>query len=304
MKLAVIDLGTNTCNLLIAEIYRKKFNILHQSKIGVKLGKGGINKKILTPKAFLRATSALKRHKKTIGGFNADKIIAIATSAVRDAENKLDFEAHLLKETGIKLETISGEREAELILKGVQLAFGNLTASSLIMDIGGGSNEFIELKNNELVWKESFPLGMARIIDQLSISDPITKDEVREIEAYFYSGLKNLWSQIKENSIEQLIGCSGAFDTIADLIDHTLPGTKSRQSQLIPLDAFNKIADKVIYSTKWEREQMPGMEPLRVEMIVPALIFIRFVICKLNIGKIIQTDFALREGILYEWIYD
>lgn len=304
MRLAVIDLGTNTCNLLIAETNQQQYTLLYQGKVGVKLGKGGINKNRLTPEAFERATQALKKHRETISQFGVDKVVTIATSAVRDAANKSDFEAHLLRETGLQLEIISGEREAELIFKGVRLAFVNLPDHTLIMDIGGGSNEFIETRNNQIFHKESFPLGMARALDQLPVSDPIKPNELESIERWFDTGMQSLWKQLDGKQVSQLIGCSGAFDTVADLIDSTAPGTKIRQQQIIELADFNRIADKVIYSTKAERDQMTGMEPLRVEMIVPALILIRLVIQKLGINKIIQTDYALREGILFEWIYD
>ena len=170
MKLAIIDLGTNTCNLLIAEITGKGYTLIHQSKVGVKLGKGGIHKNTLTPEAFDRATAALLTHKQTIARYSPDKVLTLATSAVRDAANQAEFTRHLLAETGLTLETISGEREAQLIFEGVQLALGELPNHSLIMDIGGGSNEFIEPQNNEVFWKASFPLGMARVLEQLPIS--------------------------------------------------------------------------------------------------------------------------------------
>ena len=302
MKLAVIDLGTNTCNLMVAEAGQGSYHILYQGKVGVKLGKGGIHKNLLTAEAFERAARALKGHRQTILAYGAEKIITIATSAVRDAANKAEFTAHLLKETGLQIKIISGDEEARLIFAGVKLAFGDLKGNNLILDIGGGSNEFIQTKNNDIIWKESFPLGMARVVEQFSISDPVTNDEIRAIEAYFHKGLDNLWKQNKETKTGQLIGCSGAFDTLADLIDQTAPGTKTRVSQKISLQDFERVCAEIIYSTKIQREQMTGMEPLRVEMIVPAVIFIRLVLKKLSIGKITQTDYALREGILHKWI--
>ena len=304
MRLAVIDLGTNTCNLLITEIEDRNYHLLYQGKVGVKLGKGGIHKKQLTPEAFNRAIDALKIHQSTIATFEADKVIAIATSAVRDADNKAEFAQALYNQTGLKLSIISGEEEARLIFQGVMLAFDEIPDNSLILDIGGGSNEFIQTKNNEVLWKESFPLGMARVVEQFSLSDPIFPDEIAAIEKWFDLGLNNLWHQLEETKVNGLIGCSGAFDTLADLIDNTPPGSKSRITQPIKLVDFMRVAEKIIYSTKSQREELPSMDPLRVEMIVPAFILIRLILKKLKITKITQTDFALREGLLREWIYD
>ncbi len=304
MRIAVIDLGTNTCNLLIAEIFGKEYKVLHHSKVGVKIGKSGIHKKILTDEAFERAQKAMEIHSTTIKKFAAHETIAIATSAVRDAENKNEFINFLKEKTGIQLQVISGDEEALLIFLGVRLALKHIPNESIILDIGGGSNEFIIPSKTSILWKESFPLGVSRIIEQYKISDPVLPEEISEIEAFFEKGLENLWVAIKERSFSQLIGCSGAFDTLADLIDQTEPGSKTRIQQSISMFDFERVCEKVINSTKKQREQMTGMEPLRIEMIVPAFIFIRLVAQKLKIKKIIQTDFALREGVLYNKIYN
>ncbi|MGV8091315.1 MAG: phosphatase [Mangrovibacterium sp.] len=302
MRLAIIDLGTNTCNLLIAEVEGKKYKILYQGKEGVKLGKGGINKNMLTLEAFQRAAAALKKHLQIIGRFQVAEVKTIATSAVRDAVNQDEFETYLQKETGLKLTVISGEEEAAVIFKGVKMAFGQIPGKSLILDIGGGSNELIWSEHNEIVWKKSFPLGMARVIEQFHISDPLKPEEAEAIEAYFNRGLTALWNQLDGKTIDCLIGCSGAFDTLADLLDETPPGTKFRITQDVGITDFEQISCKVIRSTANQREKMTGMDPLRLEMIVPSFIFIRLIIKRLNINRISQTGFSLREGVLYEQI--
>jgi len=335
MRIAVIDLGTNTCNLLVAEVKKGEYEtsmlrcnarvydnsfrqhgssirqlknklltyeILYQGKEGVKLGKGGIHKNMLTPEAFQRAEMALKKHLEVICRFQAAKVKIIATSAVRDAANKSDFESYLSKKTGLKLTIISGEEEAGLIFKGVKLAFGQIPPHSLILDIGGGSNEFILPAGNGIAWKKSFPLGMARIIEQFHISDPIKPEEADAIENYFSKELTGLWNQLEGKTIDRLIGCSGAFDTLADLLDETAPGTKFRITQDIHLIDFERISRNVIRSMASEREKMTGMDPLRLEMIIPSFIFIRLIVNRLNIKQITQTGFSLREGVLYEHI--
>jgi len=100
-----------------------------------------------------------------------------------------------------------------------------------------------------------------------------------------------------------LIGCSGAFDTLADIIDQTDPGTKTRIKQEIAADDFTRVYETLIQSTTAERTEMKGMESIRIEMIVPSVLFIKLVIDRLTIRKIYQTDFALREGVLYERIF-
>jgi len=302
-KIAIIDLGTNTCNLLIAQYQEKDYQIYFQGKEVVKLGKGGIKKNKLTEDGLERAITAINRHKEKIRHFDVSEVIVIATSAIRDAVNKDWFQNELEAATGYQLQIISGEKEAELIFNGVKLAFAEIENNTLILDIGGGSNEFILTENGQPVWKQSFPLGMARVIEQIPPSDPITSEEIEEINNWFSTGLQPLWERLNRAQISMLIGCSGAFDTIVDMIDRTEPGTKSRKQQKIKIAEFQEIYKLLIHSTTRERTSMKGLESIRIEMIVPSVMFIKLVVEKLNITKIYQTDFALREGVLYEKIF-
>lgn len=299
-RIAIIDLGTNTCNLLVADYNLKEYKIIWQGKEVVKLGKSGIHKNLIRSDAIERAVNAIAAHKVRTDKLKVDQIIAIATSAVRDADNKIEFCDSIYKKTGVRLQVISGEKEAELIFKGVLLATENLNEESLILDIGGGSNEFIIANGNEINWQESFPQGMARIIEQFEISEPIAKNQIAKIQDYFELGMKPFWEQLAVKQINQLIGCSGAFDTVVDLIDRTEPGSKFRKKQEISIEDFYLVYNLLIGSTAKERMQMKGMEQLRVEMIVPAVLLIELVVRKLGITKICQTDFALREGVLFE----
>jgi len=302
-RIAIIDLGTNTCNLLIAEYNHIAYNILYQGKEVVKLGKNGIDKNQLTPDGLERAILAIRKHQERIIKYNTYEVVTIATSAIREATNKVWFQQEIKEKTGLELIVISGEKEADLIFKGVKLAFDEIEDHSLILDIGGGSNEFILTKAGSPIWKDSFQLGMARIIEQIPPSDPITSDEIQQINNWFESRLEPLWKRLKNTNVSMMIGCSGAFDTLVDLIDQTDAGTKIRIRQEVTINDFYIIYEKLIASTTAERMKMKGMETIRVEMIVPSVIFIKMVIERLKIQKIFQTDFALREGVLYEQIF-
>ena len=303
-KIAIIDLGTNTCNLLIADYQDKSYQILYQGKEVVKLGKNGINKNQLTEEGLERAILAIRKHQERISQFNISEVVIIATSAIREATNKEWFQQRIKANTGIELQIISGAKEAQLIFDGAKLAFDKIVDQTLILDIGGGSNEFILTQNNEPIWKQSFPLGMARVIEQIPISDPITLEEINQVNNWFSSRLELLWQKLNNIQIPLLIGCSGAFDTIADLIDQTDPGTKIRSKQEIEIGDFARIFEILIKSTTDERTKMRGMESIRIEMIVPSVLFIKLVIDRLKIRKIYQTDYALREGILYNRIFN
>jgi len=302
MVIAVIDLGTNTCNLLIAEVKSdgKAGQIFYQGTEAVRIGEGGINKGVLTEEAFKRAESALLKHLDKIKKYSAEKIFAFATSAVRDASNKNEFFKYIRGKTGISLQIISGEREAELIFKGVLFAFGKIPDDSLILDIGGGSNEYIFTSGNNILWKESFPLGMSRVMQKFNISDPVQKDEIADIEDFFRTGHKDLFDMLKEKHVNQLIGCSGAFDTIADLKDGVYAGSVNRITEAIPLNEFMTIYKKIIESTVLQRKEMIEMCSFRETLIVPSLILMKFILESFHIKQIIQTGFSLREGVWEE----
>ena len=298
MKIAVIDLGTNTCNLLVAEINPAEYRILHQSKQLVQLGDNKIKTNEISPEAAQRVLDSFSKHNEIIHRFGVDKVRIIATSAVRSAANKIEFLDYIGEKTGYVVKVISGEQEAELIFNGVLLAFQNFEIPAVILDIGGGSNELIVMKNRQMLWKESQPTGMARIINQFKISDPILPLETKHLQQYFSEEHKNAIEKCKQENVKTLIGCSGAFDTIADIIDQVNPGEKQRTMQEISTEDFFSVYNKLIQSTKKERLHMKGMDMVRVDLIVPAVILIEQLISNSGLTTILQTDFALREGVL------
>lgn len=302
MKLAVIDLGTNTCNLLVAEIKPAGYQILHQSKQLVRLGDDKIRSDEISPEATRRVIGSFRSHKTIIESYHTDKIRAIATSAVRSAKNNIEFLETIGEETGYLVKVVSGEKEAELIFRGVLLAFGQLHEPSVILDIGGGSNEMIIATGREMIWKESRPTGMARVINRFPLSDPIQNSEIKMLRNYFSEEHKLAFQHCKFQKVKTLIGCSGAFDTLADMIDQVNPGEKQRTTQEISLADFHRIYQIITGSTREQRLKMKGMDIVRVDLIVPAVILIDQLIAETGIQKIIQTDYALREGVLFEMI--
>ena len=300
MKLAVIDLGTNTCNLLITEIIQPGYKILHQSKQLVKLGDKNIKTNQISDAATKRVINALSAQHKIIEKHQGIKVCVFATSAVREASNKIEFLEQISDHSGWIIKLISGKTEAGLIFKGVLLALEEMEFPSVILDIGGGSNELIVAHKKELLWKESKPTGMARVISQLAVSDPIKPVEIRILHNFFEARHSNAFEKCRRYKVNTLVGCSGAFDTIADVIDQVNPGEKIRKKQEIRMEDFWKVYKTLIASTKKQRLTMKGMDMVRVNLIVPAMVFIGQLIEKAGISSIIQTDYALREGVLYE----
>ncbi|MGM0620721.1 MAG: hypothetical protein ACQETJ_06735 [Bacteroidota bacterium] len=300
MRVAVIDLGTNTCNLLVAEIKNRAFTILHQSKQLIQLGDETIQKNEISSEATTRVLECLSVFKKIISELQAEKVRIVATSGIRDAKNKIELLENISSQTGWVTKIVTGENEAQLIFEGVLLALEKINAPTVVLDIGGGSNEIIMAEKNQLIWKESQPTGMARVINQFSLSNPLQSEEIKTLENYFSTRHATAIENCKKHSVQWLIGCAGAFDTIADLIEKVNPGEKQRIRQEISLPDFNRVYENLLPSTREERLKMKGMDSVRIDLIVPAIILIRQLISAIGIKRIIQTDYALREGVLYE----
>jgi exopolyphosphatase/guanosine-5'-triphosphate,3'-diphosphate pyrophosphatase len=303
MITAILDFGTNTFNLLIAERKKRGFSILHTSKQPVKLGKGGIQANRITPDAMERGFVAIQNHMETIALYDVDEIRAFATSAIRNAANGENFAEEVYQKFGFRVRVIPGEREAELIYKGVRQAVSFDETNMMILDIGGGSNEFIICNINGIVWKHSFELGMARLMELFTLSDPITSEEIRALESYFMEKLTPLLEVVKLAKPHTLIGASGSFDTFHALIRHHMGQEEDQMhGREISMKAYRKMHQLLLQSTAEQRRTMPGMEPVRIEMIVAATIFVSFVIRSCNISYLHHSEFALKEGVISELV--
>ena len=196
-----------------------------------------------------------------------------------------------------------GDREAELIYKGVRQAVKLGEENSMILDIGGGSIEFIICNKQGIVWKKSFELGMARLLELFKLSDPISSEEIRALESYFMEELTPLLEVVKQVKPRTLIGASGSFDTFQSII-RLRKGLDSDQffGREISLKDYSKLHKILVRSTREERAAMPGMEPVRVEMIVAATIFVSFVIRACQISHLHHSEFALKEGVISELV--
>jgi exopolyphosphatase / guanosine-5'-triphosphate,3'-diphosphate pyrophosphatase len=302
MRIAIIDMGTNTCNLLIVESNgNNNFKTLHNSKYAVKLGEGGINLKYITPEAWRRGIEAIKNHMATIATFDVDKVLAFATSATRDAENGALFVDEIYQKYQLSVNVIEGEKEALLIYHGVRQAVDLGNATSLILDIGGGSNELILCNSSQIFWMHSFNLGVQRLLNQFKPNDPITFDEIMKVEYFLEIELKPLMNATAAYPPVQLIGSSGSFDTYRSVLANAgIIPLSMHCSAEIPIEGYLQLHQNLLKSTRADRLAMKGMEPIRVDFIVLASIFTNFIVKRIGITSIHQSNYALKEGALWE----
>lgn len=302
MRKAVIDLGTNTFHLFIVEINEKELKALYKEKIAVKLGQNGISKGRIAKDAMKRALHTLNVYKGIIDQFEVKEVMGIATSAIRNAKNGQELVSRIKAETGINIMIIDGDREAELIYKGVQAAMDIGETNKLIVDIGGGSVEFIIGNKNEILWKRSFEIGAQRLLDQFHKDDPMPSQSVEEIFDFLDRELAPLRVAIKAYRPEALIGCSGTFDTLCAIYRESNGEqvNNERIVQSLPFNEYRNIHRSLLIKNKEERLAIPGMVSMRVDMIVVASCLISYVTEHLHTEKIYASSYALKEGLLYE----
>lgn len=304
MRIAVIDMGTNTFHLLIAELAGDTHRIIHKERVPVKVGEKGINKNEITSEAWGRAIKTLKDFKNTATKFDVNEFFATGTSAMRNAVNGQKLAEEIKIQTGIETTIISGTREAELILMGVRKALDLGEEKSLIMDIGGGSIEFIIANQKETFWMRSFEIGGQRLVEKFHNHDPITKDEIVAVKEFLAEELDELAQECKVHCPATLVGSSGTFDTLSDIYraENSIEANADETEHPFPIESFKSIYHDLLSKVRAERLEIPGMIEMRVDMIVVAAILIDYLIHTLDIRSMRVSAYALKEGVLINTI--
>lgn len=290
---AVIDLGTNTFNLLIGYLADEEMVILHSDKEGVGLGLGGINEGFLADDAIQRALETLSRFCAVCKEFEVVEIKMIGTSAIRDAKNNADFSERVFNETGVRITIVSGQEEADLIYQGIVHSC-SFIEDGIVMDIGGGSTEFIHIKEHKAVWAESFDIGVSRIFQQFSFSNPITQEEIEVVNSYFD---ENTNGKLDIINAAILIGSSGTFETLYELA-YEKPFPKGLKAIEIPIEDIIHVCKQLLASTQQQRDANKWIIPIRKKMAPIAAIKILWVINKCNVQRCLISPASLKEGCL------
>lgn len=307
-RVALIDMGTNTFHLLIVEmpaVPGEKPLVLLRTKAGVRLGEGGISKGIIAPEPYARALHTLAGFKEEIELHEAQEVRATATSAMRVTKNGPELVRDIFEQTGIQVNVIPGEREAELICQGVRQAVDLGEEAQLIMDIGGGSVEFIIANQRTIFWKQSFEIGAQRLLDQF-FPDPTGVFPAEAVEAeqrYLGTVLVPLVEAVQRYQPVGLVGASGSFDSLADM----QLGRLRTESELPPcteltLESFQSSYRHLLAGTHAQRVALPGILPMRADMLVVAAVLIDFVLGITGAARIRTSAYALKEGILAEML--
>jgi len=307
-RLALIDMGTNTFHLLIVEMPdvpgQKPVELL-RTKAGVRLGEGGISQGEIAPAAYSRALRTMLGFKEEIDLHGVTDIRATATSAMRVSRNGPDLARDIFEQTGIRVEVIAGAREAELIWEGVRQAVDLGSAPQLIMDVGGGSTEFIIANHSTIFWKQSFEIGAQRLLDRF-FPHPAGIMEAADVaaeQAYLAEKLAPLAAAVEHFRPAGLVGASGSFDTLADLqAGRVHSEAEQPPMRELALSSFQENLRHLLSLNHEQRVALPGMFPMRADMLVVAAVLIDYVLTTFGITTIRTSAYALKEGLLAEML--
>ena len=297
MRLASIDLGTNTFNLAVGEILHGHLVLHHTAMRVVLLKKEGLPDGELADAAWLRATLALSELLAEAQAAGASQVEAVGTSALRNATQANAWIAEMHNKFGLRVQLVSGTEEARLIWQGVAAA-GALSEDALLVDIGGGSVEFVHANQQQIHWLQSIEMGMARVQKAVPWSDPVLPQEVAAVHAWLQERLTPVLQHAQSQKISRLVGAAGAFDTLYSLHSgHLTPATLA----FVPREEVLQCAHQLLALSRSERSALPAMPPLRVDMQLYALLLMEQLLLALPaVEGITTTSWSLREGKLLE----
>jgi exopolyphosphatase/guanosine-5'-triphosphate,3'-diphosphate pyrophosphatase len=279
-----------------------RFETIVTEKEMVRLGSGSGDMKELTPEAIDRGVACLTRFRK-IAELSDAHIRAVATSAVREAENRDVFLRRVHDEAGIDVEVISGAEEARLIHLGVLQAVAVFDQRHFLIDIGGGSTEFLVAEHGHVIDARSVKLGAIRLTDHFFGAEPITADDAAACRTYVRAFLSPVLRDFRRHGFDVAVGSSGTVLNLAEMALVRRPDGRERRSGNLSFTRgeLDGIVDELLaVGRAKDRAQLAGLDAGRADIVVAGALLLQQVMAELHIEELIASDYALREGLLLD----
>ena len=304
MRLAAIDIGTNSVHMIVVRVRPDfSFEIVDREKEMVRLGAGGLDGKKLTPEAMTAALQALSKFARLAKSHEVDEILAVATSATREAENGGAFLKRIERRTGIRARLITGTEEARLI--HLAAVYGVDTPKpSVVIDIGGGSVEITRGSGNQVDAARSFKIGVIRLTERFVDSDPISSRDERKMTKYIREEVNRYVDNIVELGFDRVIGTSGTILSLGTVATAVERGTVPQEVRNLRVSAkaIRRLRKTAVEMDLEERMRLPGLDPRRADLMVAGAILLDTLLKRLGAEEITLCDLALREGVLLDYI--
>ncbi len=305
--LAAIDIGTNSFHLVIASVNDEGIvKIISKDKEVVRLGKSSSDMKYISLEAMERGVSALKRFKIICDSYNAE-IRAVATSATREALNKEEFLNEVGRKTGISIEVISGYEEARLIYLGVLQALDVFEKRILLIDIGGGSTEFLTGEKGNVVYSNSIKLGAVRLTEKFFSEGKFSKDSIESAKLHVRSIINPIVRNLKTEQYDFVVGTSGTISNLGSIIYSRNAGEDYSQFNFnnfsyTDTELFDAVKSILSHESVSTIRKIEGLDSQRADIISAGAIILEQIFRELNLKRLSLSSYALREGILFDTI--
>ncbi|HEX3581680.1 MAG TPA: Ppx/GppA phosphatase family protein [Thermoanaerobaculia bacterium] len=272
--------------MIVAEMQRRGYRVVDKEKEMVQLGLSSLDGAPLSEDAIERGVDAITHMAEVARGWDVDEIIAVATSAVREAPNRREFLRRVKEASGVKVRVISGEEEADYIYRAIRSSIDLGGGTSLCVDIGGGSVEFIIATASEIYYTASEPLGSLRLAQRFHVQDLATGEDISACKRFAADHLKRIHKQVRHISVDQCIGTSGTIQALATLVQ---PFTRVALADLL---------GRLTGTTAQARVEQFGIEEKRASTIIAGAAVLLAIMETLGMQSLIVCPAAIREGII------
>jgi len=304
MRLAAIDIGTNSLHMIVVRVRPDlSFEVIDREKEMVRLGAGGLDGRALTPAAMHAALQVMSKFRRLADSHGVDEIIAVATSATREAQNGSDFLATIVEQTGIRAQVISGTEEARLIHQAATYGVGLAGEVGVVVDIGGGSVEITRGHGELMEAGKSFKLGVIRLTERFIKSDPLTSRDERRLNRFIDAEIGKYLGQIARQGFDRVIGTSGTIQSIgAVAVAGRGASNTTLRNRRITAKQLRRTRKRLVTRDLQERLKVPGLEPRRADLSVAGSILLDAIVRRLGAADITLCDLSLREGLVLDYI--
>jgi exopolyphosphatase/guanosine-5'-triphosphate,3'-diphosphate pyrophosphatase len=305
MRIAAIDIGTNSIHMIVVQVRPDlSFEVIDREKEMVRLGAGGLDGRALTPEAMHAALQVLSKFRRLAESHKVDEVIAVATSATREAENGGEFLQAVTQQTGIRPRVISGTEEARLIHLAAVYGVSVPGDVAVVIDIGGGSVEVTRGAGPAIELGRSFKLGVIRLTERFVKTDPLEPRDERKLVRHIDAEIGKYLHQISRAGFERVIGTSGtilSLGAVASAAEGLAPGAPLRNRRFTAKQ-IRHVRKELVALDLEKRLRVPGLEPRRADLAVAGAILIDEILRRLGANGITLCDLSLREGLVLDYI--
>ncbi len=304
-RLAGLDIGTNTFLLLIADVRAHTLTPLFEKETVVRLGKGVDAHGNLNSEAMQRGLACLREYTALAREYGCEKILAVGTSALRDAKNRADFLRRAEQETGVVINVISGETEARLSYRGAISNKRNLPAPLAILDIGGGSTEVVLGTHQQITSARSADIGSVRWTERWLQHDPVLAEEVEALRLHAEHVMRETWPVTELKNIASVVGTAGTITTLAAMAQGLMQYEPDRiDHYALSLSKLQEIVATLTRLPVAERKGLPGLNPARADVILAGALLLETFMHIYAFENIVVSNRGLRHGVLLDGVVE